>query len=73
MATQTVDRNNQNETEDHRNQQNAVVRESTGEDFYDLVSEVSDSCQRYCLHRPKVVAGLIFSIGFVLGWKLRPW
>ena len=73
MATQTVDRNERNEAADYPHRQNAVRREPTGDDFYDLVSEVSDSCQRYCLHRPKVVAGLIFSIGFVLGWKLRPW
>jgi len=38
-----------------------------------LASEISDSVGRYCRNRPRVVAGLIFSLGFVLGWKTRPW
>jgi hypothetical protein len=38
-----------------------------------LASEISDSVERYCRNRPRVVAGLIFSLGFVVGWKTRPW
>lgn len=40
------------------------------EDFADLVSDVSACVTRYCQKRPGVVAGVIFSVGFILGWKL---
>lgn len=43
------------------------------EDFSTLVSEVSSSVKKYCLHRPRVVAATIFAIGFILGWRMRPW
>jgi hypothetical protein len=44
-----------------------------GEDFSQLVSEVSCAIKHYCNRRPRVAAGCIFSLGFILGWKLRPW
>jgi hypothetical protein len=44
-----------------------------GEDFSQLVSELSSAVRRYCNRRPRVAAGCVFSLGFVLGWKLRPW
>ncbi len=47
--------------------------EAEGEDLAELLSEISTSVGRYCRARPRVVAGIIFSCGFVIGWKLRPW
>lgn len=47
--------------------------EEQAEDFATLVTEVSDSVQRYCSQRPGVVAGVLFGLGFFCGWKLRPW
>ena len=44
-----------------------------GEDFSQLVSEVSSAIRHYCNRRPRVAAGCIFSLGFIFGWKLRPW
>lgn len=43
------------------------------EDFSVLMSEVSSSIKKYCSQRPAVVAGTLFAIGFILGWKMRPW
>ena len=73
MANQTIDRQKRNDLQNSQNRTDRSTCESTGEDFCDLVAEVSSSCQRYCLRRPSVVAGALFGIGFVLGWKLKPW
>ncbi len=73
MANQTAERQRRTEGQSSPNRSGPESRESTGEDFYDMISEVSTSCQRYCSRRPKVVAGVIFGLGFVLGWKLKPW
>jgi hypothetical protein len=43
------------------------------EDFSELVSEITSAVSRYCARRPQVAAGCIFSLGFIFGWKLRPW
>lgn len=43
------------------------------EDFSQLVSDISTAVTRYCSRRPQVAAGVLFSLGFVVGWKLRPW
>ncbi len=43
------------------------------EDFSTLVTEVTSSIQKYCDHRPRVVVGTILAIGFLIGWKLKPW
>jgi len=45
----------------------------TGEDFYDMVSDVSKSMSDYCAKRPKAAALALLSIGFFLGWKIKPW
>lgn len=43
------------------------------EDFSELVADISTAVTRYCSRRPQVAAGFLFSLGFVVGWKLRPW
>jgi hypothetical protein len=73
MASQTAERAKQSDNQGLQPRPDRGNRESTGEDFYDFVSEISDSCQRYCVRRPRVVAGVIFGLGFVIGWKLKPW
>ena len=45
----------------------------TGEDFYDMVSDVSKSMADYCAKRPKTAALALLSVGFFLGWKIKPW
>jgi len=73
MANQTAERSKRNEMQNSQTRSDRVSEQDTGEDFYDFVSEVSTSCQRYCGRRPRVVAGAIFGLGFILGWKLKPW
>jgi len=36
-------------------------------------SDIIDFAQRYTRERPGVVALWCLGIGFVLGWKLKPW
>jgi len=48
-------------------------REVTGEDFYDMISDVSKSVSDYCVKRPKVAALGLLTVGFFLGWKIKPW
>jgi hypothetical protein len=36
-------------------------------------SDVVAYCRQYARERPEVVALWCFGIGFVLGWKLKPW
>jgi hypothetical protein len=43
------------------------------EDFSEMISEVSTAVGKYCARRPRVVAGCVFSLGFIVGWKMRPW
>lgn len=43
------------------------------EDFSILVAEMTSSVKKYCVHRPRVVAGAIFAIGFIIGWRMKPW
>jgi hypothetical protein len=38
-----------------------------------LVAEASGFLQEYSRARPEVVALWAFGIGFILGWKLKPW
>ena len=46
---------------------------NTGEDFYDMISDVSNSMSDYCAKRPKAAALALISVGFFLGWKIKPW
>ncbi len=43
------------------------------QDKLDLFRDMTDYFQRYARERPEVVAGLCFGLGFVLGWRLKPW
>ncbi len=43
------------------------------DDVPSLVNTVTESFQEYARQRPDVVALWCFGIGFVLGWKLKPW
>ena len=45
----------------------------TGEDFYDMVSDVSRSMTDYCAKRPKAAALALLCLGFFVGWKIKPW
>jgi hypothetical protein len=48
-------------------------KQITGEDFYDMVTDVSKSMSDYCAKRPKAAALALIAVGFFLGWKIKPW
>jgi hypothetical protein len=43
------------------------------ESTQDVVAEASDFLREYSRARPEVIALWAFGIGFILGWKLKPW
>jgi len=52
--------------------QTAPHKHSPGERLMPT-SDVVEYLQQYTRERPAVVALWCFGIGFVLGWKLKPW
>lgn len=42
-------------------------------DFETMVDEVTASVVNYSKRQPKVVAAGIFALGFIVGWKIKPW
>lgn len=43
------------------------------EDFQAFIDEVGTSVSAYCRKRPGVAAGMLFLVGFYMGWKIKPW
>lgn len=43
------------------------------EDLQILIEEVGQAVSEYTRKRPGVAGGLLFAIGFFVGWRLRPW
>ncbi len=52
--------------------QNAVGIYQTGERLRPTI-DILEYSRQYARERPEVVALWCFGIGFVLGWKLKPW
>ncbi len=60
---------------------NQSTREDLIEDYYDerlqdlhsVCNEVSHVVVAYAKRRPEMAALVCIGIGFVLGWKLKPW
>lgn len=46
---------------------------SAGQDEFDLKHDLADYLKEYARQKPEVVALWCFGIGFILGWKLKPW
>ena len=75
MSRQMVDRGNtpQQQKENRKPSELSRGREATGEDFYDMVTDVSTSMSEYCAKRPLAAALALLAVGFFLGWKMKPW
>lgn len=56
---------------DHRAVTNSC--ETQLEDFEVLVGDLRDSFGEYLSKRPLVASGLVFLVGFYVGWKIKPW
>ena len=75
MNSQMMNRGNsrQQPKENRLSQEDKGGSEVTGEDFYDMLSDVSKSVSEYCAKRPQAAALALLSEGFFLGWKIKPW
>ncbi|HUP81859.1 MAG TPA: hypothetical protein VM260_25130 [Pirellula sp.] len=75
MSRQMVNRGNASQQQKENRQPSELSRgrEGTGEDFYDMVTDVSKSMSEYCAKRPQAAALALLAVGFFLGWKLKPW
>jgi hypothetical protein len=49
-----------------------VSREGEGDEL-DAARDLVDYLREYARQKPEVAALWCFGIGFVLGWKLKPW
>jgi hypothetical protein len=43
------------------------------EDFQTLLGDVGSSVSTFCKNRPQMAALMIFTLGFYVGWKIKPW
>ena len=68
MATQTQSRHERSEMQRSQGGRNDSA-ENAMQPFDDLYKYFQD----YARERPDVVALWCFGVGFVLGWKLKPW
>jgi hypothetical protein len=70
MATQTQQRGDQRSDGGmQRSQQRGGNQDNAMQPFDDMYKYF----QEYARERPDVVALWCFGVGFVLGWKLKPW
>lgn len=69
MATQTQSQNDRNEGVQRQQRGGGDGAENALQPFDDLYKYFQD----YARERPDVVAMWCFGVGFVLGWKLKPW
>jgi hypothetical protein len=67
MATRTQSRQNQGSG------QGQVTRQDGAQQGMQPFEDAYHYFQEYARERPDVVALWCFGIGFVLGWKLKPW
>lgn len=47
--------------------------EDSPEDLQKLMCELGDAVTDYCRKRPGVAGGILFAVGFFVGWRLKPW
>jgi hypothetical protein len=60
---------------DYRSDVGYAAEPSAVENPYELnpVEDVLIYLREYARERPEVVAFTCFAVGFILGWKLKPW
>lgn len=50
-----------------------TIAEIAGNEDLSASEALLECCKQYAKERPEVVTLWAFGVGFVLGWKLKPW
>jgi hypothetical protein len=58
---------------DYRNDITYAAEPSTPEYELHPIEDVVTYVREYARERPEIVALTCFAVGFILGWKLKPW
>jgi hypothetical protein len=66
MATQSMASNKQSQAAESRSRRDA-------EEALQPLQDVMEYLRNYAREQPEMAAMWCFGIGFVLGWKLKPW
>ena len=56
-----------------RSGRQAPEQQAAREDFQVLIEEVGRAVRDYSNRRPGVAGGVLFAVGFFIGWRLKPW
>ncbi len=62
-----------NKPETNRSNGNMPTSHNQDPKLADIANDAMDSFRVYAKKRPEVVAIWCLGVGFVLGWKLKPW
>ncbi len=79
MATATKQQGRQNQSREAGESKSDTAKDlaedyhEMQEDFQTLVDEVGTSISTYCRKRPGMAACMLFTVGFYVGWKIKPW
>jgi hypothetical protein len=62
-------------TKTAQSQSQSRASESKGgqQDEFNPSTDLVEYCKEYARQKPEMMALWCFGIGFVLGWKLKPW
>lgn len=47
--------------------------QGAGQGELQIIEDLTDYLQRYARERPQTAALICLGVGFILGWKLKPW
>ncbi len=73
-ATTTSTKNNEgSKTQSLSNSRNNNGAQGQSSDFEQLLDEVTSAVVTYSKRQPKAIACGIFVLGFMIGWKIKPW
>mgnify|MGYP000064806945 CR=1 FL=1 len=63
--------NSAHSVESYENRESRVPQPATGAP--NVAEDLSLYFRRYAREKPEVVAMWCFGVGFIVGWKLKPW
>lgn len=54
-------------------QEQGEAMEAMQQSDYNPTTDLMEYCKEYARQKPEMFALWCFGVGFVLGWKLKPW